>query len=904
MKIVLRIVFILALLLGVLKAGSGFYEDWLWFTDLGYANLFWTPLISKLVIQIINGTILFIVLSVTLLSSRHAIATFYNEKVRKRIRLVEDMETQSLYLNHKQVTALLLILSAIVSFIISFIVGFTGWLDVLSFFNSSSFNIADPAFNQDLSFYVFKLPFLATIFNAFYPPLVLLTIATGFFYFITRVFKINSFQLWKKDSVTINPTARKHLAILLTVIFALKAFGYYINIFSLVYSQEGHVVGAGYTDIHATLPALKILIVICLLCAVISVLAILFKDTRLLSIPVPTVILLSIILYGIIPSAFQSFIVVPNELEKESPYIAKEIQMTRYAYNLDKIEERDYAGNSVVTSDSLGKEAETLANIRINDTRPMMQVYTQEQGIRLYYKYNDIDVDRYNINGQNRQVMLSVREISTSDLDSKAQTFVNTRFKYTHGYGLTASFANAVTSKGLPAFAVQNIPPQTSFNELSLEEPRIYYGELTKDWVVVNTQVKEFDYPQGNENAENNYNGQTGLKFTPFNKLMLSLSQTTARFYLAQEVTSQSRILLHRNIVERVNKLMPFIKYDNDPYVVIDEGRIKWVIDGYTKANTIPYSTSTSDQNLNYIRNSVKVVVDAYDGTVDFYSIDQEDPVLTTYKKIFPGVFKDISEMPVSLKSHLRYPETFFKIQCQMLNNFHMTNPTVFYNKEDAWNQAKEVRNTQTQNVDPYYVIMKLPNENKAEFVLMQPFTPASSETNIRNNMISWLAARSDGDNYGKLVLYKLPKTVQIDGPFQVESRIDQDPEISKQLSLWNQKGSSVIRGNLLALPFAGNFLFVEPVYLQSNTSGSIPEMKRIVAVLGEKIVMEETLEKAIQGVLGENTPITVQPEKTPNAENPPTNQDINTIKEQIDQIRAILNDLEKQLDTANKPSS
>jgi uncharacterized membrane protein (UPF0182 family) len=387
----------------------------------------------------------------------------------------------------------------------------------------------------------------------------------------------------------------------------------------------------------------------------------------------------------------------------------------------------------VVTPDSLNKEAETLANIRINDTRPMLQVYTQEQGIRLYYKYNDIDIDRYNINGQNRQVMLAIREISTSDLDAKAQTFVNTRFKYTHGYGLTASFANEVTSKGLPAFAVQNIPPQTSFKELNLDEPRIYYGELTKDWVVVNTQVKEFDYPQGNENAENSYDGQTGIKFTPFNKLMLSLSQTTARFYLAQEVTSQSRILLHRNIVERVNKLMPFIKYDTDPYAVVDNGRVKWIIDGYTTAKTIPYSTSTSDQNLNYIRNSVKVVVDAYDGTVDFYSIDQEDPVLTTYKKIFPGVFKDISEMPASLKAHLRYPETIFKIQCQMLNNFHMTNSTVFYNKEDAWNLAKELYNTQTQNVDPYYVIMKLPKETKAEFVLMQPFTPASSETNVRN---------------------------------------------------------------------------------------------------------------------------------------------------------------------------
>ncbi|ADY56085.1 UPF0182 protein [Syntrophobotulus glycolicus DSM 8271] len=902
MKVVLRIFILLALFLGILKAASGFYEDWLWFSDLGYADLFWTPVLSKAVIQIINGTILFILLSITLLSSRHAILTYYNENLRKRLRLVEDMGTPSFYLNSKQITVFLLVLAAIISFIISFIVGFTGWLDVLAFINSSDFYLTDPIFGKDFSFFVFRLPFLVTIYNAFFPPLVLLTIATASFYFLTKVFRIHSFKFWKRNSVSVNPTARKHMAILLTVLFTLKAFGYYISIYSLVYSQEGHVIGAGYTDIHVTVPVLKILIGICLLCSLLSVLAYFLKDARFLSVPVPLVVVLSLVLYGILPSAFQSFLVVPNELEKEAPYLANEIQMTRYGYGLDKIEERDYAGNAEVTADGLKGEAETLANIRINDTRPLLKAYTQEQGIRLYYKYNDIDVDRYKINGQNRQIMLSLREISTADLDEKAQTFVNTRFKYTHGFGLTASFANEVTSKGLPAFAVQNIPPQTDFTPLSLEEPRIYYGELTNNWVVVNTLVKEFDYPQGSENAENNYAGRTGITFTPFNKLMLSLSQTTARFYLAQEITSQSRILLHRNIVERVNKLMPFIKYDGDPYAVIDNGRIKWFIDGYTTARTIPYSTSSSDQNINYIRNSVKVIVDAYDGTVDFYSVDQEDPVLATYKKIFPGVFKDLADMPSSLKAHLRYPETMFKMQCQMLNHFHMTNPRVFYNKEDAWDLAKEVSNTQTESVDPYYVIMKLPDESKAEFILMQPFTPASSETNVRNNMISWLAARSDGDYYGKLVLYKLPKTIQIDGPFQVESRIDQDPEISKQLALWNQKGSSVIRGNLLALPFAGNFLFIEPVYLQSNTSGSIPEMKRIVAVLGDKVVMEETLDKAIQGVLGETEPVTtVEPKNESVPETTSPSQDLDTIKQQLDQIRTILDQLEKQLDTANQ---
>ncbi|WP_368292470.1 UPF0182 family protein [Dehalobacter sp. TBBPA1] len=904
----LKVLVLLIIIIAVLSALSGFYEDWLWFTDLGYATLFWTPFFSKVLIQAINGTMLFLVIFATLMSGRHAFTTFYNERFRKRIRLVEEVNLPPA-VSPRRVTISLLVLSAVISIIVSFIVGFTGWLDFLSFVNASSFHYSDPLFNQDLGFFVFKLPFFETIYNAFFSPILILTLFTALFYIMTGVVRFHSIRIWKKDAVVISPTARRHLGVLLTILFALKGFGYYISAYEIVYSHRGHVVGAGYSDIYASLPVFKILVVVSLVCFLFSLIAFFRKDSRLLTLPVSFLIVFSFFTSGIFPTMLQSLVVVPNELQKEAPYIASEIQMTRYAYGLDKIKEQDYTGVETVTAQDLKNELGTLNNIRLNDPRPMQQIYTQKQGIRQYYKFNDIDVDRYKIGDTYRQVMLSAREISLQDLDPKALTFVNTRFKYTHGFGLTASFANAVTTKGLPAFAVSNVPPQTDYTELKITEPRIYFGELTNDWVVANTKSKEFDYPLGNENAESSYTGKTGIPFTAFNKLMLSLHQMTPRFYLAGEVTSESKLLLYRNVLERAKKLAPFLTYDNDPYTIIDNGKIKWIIDAYTTTNSIPYSSKYSTQDFNYIRNSVKVVVDAYDGTVDFYAVDKEDPILQTYQRIFPGVFKSISEMPYSIKSHLRYPETMFKIQCDMLNTFHMTNTKVFYNKEDAWNVAKEIYGSSEQNVEPYYVIMKLPGETNEEFVLMQPFTPASSTTNSRNNLVAWLAARMDGENYGKLVLYKMPKNMEIDGPFQVESRIDQDPVISQQFALWNQKGSSVLRGNLLVLPIGGNFLFVEPIYLQSTTNGSIPELKRVVIIYEDKIAMTETLEEGLKEIFGRYIPSLDTLQETPvdNAGNPDqtnatdtTKTELQSVLDQIKQIREMLDALENQLTTIN----
>jgi uncharacterized membrane protein (UPF0182 family) len=912
-KLLLRIFLILIVVLAALFFLSGFYTDWLWFSDLGYASLFTVPLISRIIVQAVNGLILFAIISVTFLSVKHAASAFISEKLEpwlQQFAFFAHLPQKSLK-STRRLTLFLLIAALVLSLAFSTVIGLTGWLDILSFFNASDFNYNDPIFDMDLSFFVFRLPFLQTIFNAFFSPLLLLCLLTLLFYFMTGFVSFHHLDFRKKNACQIDASAQKHLGILFGLLYALLCFGAFLKMYSLFYDQQGNVSGAGYTQIHFMLPAIRVFLVLALVSAVLSLLSIKLRDARPL-IFAPTILAIFYLLFmTLLPQAVQSFVVIPNELQMETPYIANEIQMTRYAYGLDRIEERDYTGTALITLDDLEAERPILDNVRLNDPRPMLQIYGQKQGIRQYYKFNDIDLDRYTVDGDYRQMMLSVRELSLGDLDTT--TFVNTRLKYTHGFGVAASFANEVTTQGLPSFSISNIPPQSVSPDLALTEPRIYFGELTNDWVVAGSKYKEFDYPMENENAENTYTGTTGIPFTFFNKLMLSFQQATPRFFLSGDVTSESKMLLHRNIMERVIKLMPFLNFDPDAYAVIDEGRIKWIIDGYTTAATVPYATRYPNSTFNYIRNSVKVVIDAYDGTVDFYVVDPEDPLILTYEKIFPGVFQPLTAMSNSMRAHLRYPESMFRIQTEMLNTFHMTNPIVFYNKEDKWEVAKEMYLSQPIPVDPYYVIMKLPGETEAEFVLIQPFTPASSESNARNNMIAWLAARMDGDNFGKIILYTLPKNIETYGPLQIESRVDQDPIISQQLTLWNQQGSEVIRGNLLALPIAGNFLYVEPVYLQSTSSGSIPEMRRVIVAYRDVIVMTETVDQALAEIFGTGETEPVDPAEAGGlpGEEPPVEQpsvppsdpgdgsstpDPEEIRRTITEIRTLLDELEGQL--------
>jgi len=896
----------LILLLIGLASATSLYEDWLWYKDLGYPQLFLTPLLTKLAVQAVNGVFLFIAIVATLLMLRNSLVTLINERFQKQIRVIKehDMAPVAETLDSRIVTVALFLISVLISYGISFVSGSVGWMDYLSYRNASSFNVADPIFGKDLSFYFFSLPFFQILYKSFYIPLLFLSIISALIYLLTGMISVRSLAVWRSGSLVVQRSARRHLAVLGIVLFLLKAFAFLLDLYTLVYSQHGHVFGAGFTDLFATAPAIKILLVLCIAGSAFAVFSLFFKDIRLLTVPLTALFLVSIVGYGLFPAAVQSLIVVPNELSKELPYIAHEINFTKYGFGLDKIKEVEYPGTMPLDPDSLAKNRGTINNIRLNDPRPMSMTYAQKQGIRLYYKFNDIDVDRYQLNGNFRQVMLAARELSSEDIDPKAKTFVNLRFKYTHGYGVAASLANAVTSEGLPTYIIKDVPPVSSYPELAISEPRIYFGELTKDWVITNTTIKEFDYPMGSNNSENTYQGRTGIKLTPLNKLVLSINHATIRFYLANEITAESKILLHRNILERARKLAPFFEYDPDPYLVISGGKLYWIMDAYTTSEYMPYSNPLKDSNINYIRNSVKVIVDAYNGSVDFYMADNTDPLAQTYSKIFPGLLKEMNQMPADLRTHLRYAEGMFKIQVNVLKNFHMVNPSVFYNKEDAWDTATELHAAKPQAVDPYYTVMRLPGETKEEYILMIPFTPASSATNKRNNMVAWLGARMDSDKYGELILYKLPKNIEVDGPFQIESRINQDTEISKQLSLWDQKGSSVIRGNLLTLPIDGNFLYIEPIYLQSD-KGGIPEMKRVVAVYQDKIVMAENLDLALEGIFGKGAmpkpPQQPKPAQQPAPgapTQPPAGQaeQVQKLVEQLDQIKKLLESMENQI--------
>ncbi|NMA69767.1 MAG: UPF0182 family protein [Desulfitobacterium sp.] len=834
------------LLLGLAIYGiSTLYMDWLWYSDLGYEILFWKPFISKIIMQLVNGSILFIFIAAFLFSIRHAILNFVNERLRKRLRLVHDLDRPLYQLSQRNISIYIVLFSALASFAISLITGFSGWLEVLNFFNPTSFGIVDPIFQKDLSFYVFQLPLFQTLFNTFFGPMILLTILIAVVYFFTGFIRIHSLCFWRKNAIEINSSALRHLSLLVAFLFLLRSLGYYLETYQLLYSQKGLVLGAGYGDIHGALPFLKLLSILCLGGFLGAILSFLKKNVRLLTIPLLLIFLSSTVFLYIWPALLQSLIVIPNELELETPYLENQIHFTRFAYGLDKVHVEDYPGDTPLAAELLIEEQETLAKIPIQDPSPLLQVYGQRQSLGQYYKFEDIYLDRYEINGKKHLINLTPRELNVNALESSAKTFVNTRFKYTHGFGVVASFAHLPTSDGLPPFIMKDVPITSNYEEFQLLQPRIYFGKLTNDWVIVNTDLREFDYPMGSKSVGYSYNGKTGISLTPFNRLMLTIQQGTPRLYLAKEIHSQSRILLYRNILERVEKLVPFLQYD-EPYVVLDQGRLKWIIDGYTTSGTLPYSNMYPNRDFNYIRNSVKVVVDAYDGTVDYFAIDSGDPILSTYERIFPGVFKPLEEMSVHLQAHLRYPKSLFTMQSKILKTFHMTDPGVFYNKEDSWEIAQKVLNNEAQNLEPFYTLMRLPGQEEPEFVLLIPFTPSSSGANPPSNMRAWLVGRMDGDHYGELNLYILPKNTQVKSPWQIELRIDQDSTISDQLAIWEERGSRVIRGNLRILPLAGNFLFIEPIYLQSLKDGSIPELRKILVAYENKIVMTNTLEEAL----------------------------------------------------------
>ncbi len=824
----------------LLGATAGLLSDLLWFRELGQADVFWRLLrarvLARLSLVVLYAAVLFVNL-------RLAAGSFGS--IRRRIANLEIHEAvKPLHLNVGAVLAALAL-----AFL--FTTGVAGqWPRFLLWLHPTPFGAADPLFGRDVAFYVFALPLYRYLQTNLLLLLVLNVALVGAVYLTSGALEVT------KQWVRIKDRPRTHLAALATVFFLLLAWGWRLDMLNLVHSPRGVAHGASWTDVHAQIPGYWALIGLALAAAAASAWQSRRRSLRPLGFAAGGLFAATLLFKVLLPGVVQRFLVEPDEIAKESPYIERNIRFTRRAFGLDAIERRPFPVAQELTGDALATSRGVVESIRLWDRRPLLQTYAQLQEIRLYYGFADVDVDRYPIGGQGRQVMLSVREMETGDLAPTAQTWQNVHLVYTHGYGLVLSPVDEVSAEGLPNFFVRDIPPavapRVADAGLELERPEVYFGERTETYALVNTGVREFDYPQGDANVYTSYAGAGGVPLdAAWKKLLFAWRFGTPKFLLADALGPASRLMYYRTIQDRVRRLAPFLLYDANPYPVLSDGRIVWIQDAYTATAGYPYAEPFGFQGraVNYLRNSVKVAIDAYDGRVTFYVFDERDPLLASWRAAFPTLFHPASEMPAGLRAHVRYPEGLFSLQTQALRAYHMTDARVFYNKEDYWNLPREVYQESAEVMAPYYVLLTLPGEHRPQFMLVLPFTPLG-----KDNMIALLAAKSDGVDYGRLVLYEFPKDALIFGPMQVEARIDQDARISQEITLWSQKGSTVIRGNLLVIPLEGAILYVEPLYLQAEQS-QLPELKQVIGAYGSRILMTESLRETLAGLLGEGPP-------------------------------------------------
>ncbi len=822
---------------------KGLYAEWFWFDNLGYGSVYGTILKTKILL-FFSAAVIFCILFLgnLMLATRLAPKSRPNIWPWVIVRQMQRVSKWSIILG----TALLSLIFGLVAQ--------GNWEVVLRFFNGQAFGITDPVFNKEISFYVFSLPFLDLLRGWILGALIVTLIGAVGVYFLSYTVQRSKFDRARP--------VLAHIGGLVVAILGLFAWSYWLGIWELVFSRRGVVFGASYADMHAKLPAQWILLAVVIICIGLLLVSILRRNFRWVVYGIGGWIVVAIVVGGIFPAVVQRFQVQPSELARETPYIEYNIEFTREAFALNRIEEQSFPAEEAPTIEDIVQNEATISNIRLWDSRPLKDTYNQLQSIRLYYDFNDVDVDRYIIDGEYRQVMLSARELSAEKLAVEAQTWVNRKLQFTHGYGLVLSPVNEVTADELPVLLVKDIPPTGDFN---IERPEIYFGEKTNDYVIVKTKTEEFDYPMGDENVYVYYQGDAGVSLGSFiRRLIYAWEFSDLNILISGELTSESRILYYRNIQERVHRLAPFLRLDSDPYLVVLDGRLFWIQDAYTVSDRYPYSEPIGG-GLNYIRNSVKAVIDAYNGSVTFYVTDPEDALIRTYQSIFPELFVSAEQMPESLRVHLRYPEDMFNIQASVYQSYHMRDARVFYNKEDLWTVPNELYFGAERPMEPYYIIMRLPDEEKEEFLLMLPFTPVN-----KNNTIGWLAARSDGENYGKLLVYLFPKERLVYGPSQIENRIGQDIVITEQLALWSRGGSRVIRGNLLLIPLGESILYVEPIFLQAETGG-LPQMKRVIVVAGDQIAMEPTLAESLAAIFGtETAPIeVVEPPTLPEPEEP-----------------------------------
>ncbi len=886
--ILMSIILVLVLFLTMIQ----FITDFMWFKEMGYTDVFFKQLVTQLTVGVPTFIIVTALVQVYL---THLKKTYFAQ-----IASSEDTNLKGL----KKTT---LILSIIFGALATFMAVSQLWFEILKFANSTSFDLADPLFKLDISFYIFRLEFLKQLNEILIGVIIGFVALTVVYYIILMT--VRTPDMFKEEAPQYEGTgdagaddgerytagsnpfgggqqggsnandpfskfaeafggkkaqqrpvrpkkqfddnnfkqllkiASGKISVLGFIFFIMLAINFFLRQFDLLHAHTGAVYGAGFTDVNVTLWMLRILCVLSVLSAILFVVRMKQKKyKKLLSVPVLMIVV------GLVGSGaaylIQNFVVSPDEINKESEYLARNIEYTQYAYQLDDVDVKPFAADNTLTYKDINENTETINNIRVNDFDPAQQFYNQTQSIRQYYTFNDVDVDRYMINGKYTQTFLTAREIDESKRGN--DSWLNTHLKYTHGYGIALSRVDKVTASGQPDVLIGNIPPESQVDEIQIERPEIYFGELSNDYIIVGTNEKEFDYPDGDSNKYTTYEGDAGIKLNFFNRVLFSIREGSLKMFTSSNIDSNSRIIINRNVMDRVRTIMPYLSYEDDPYMVTVDGKLYWMVDAYTLSSYYPYSEPYGEGSVNYIRNSVKVVVDAYNGDVDFYIVDDKDPIAETFAKIYPTLFKSFDQMPEGLKAHIRYPNNLFQIQASVYGKYHMEDVNVFYQKEDVWDIASEIYGMEKQQMKPNYYIAKLPGEDKAEFFNSLPFTPKSKQ-----NMTALMVARNDGDNYGQLVLYQFPKSRTIYGPEQIEAQIDQNTEISKEFSLWNSSGTKYRRGNMFIIPINTSILYLEPVYLEAQNS-SIPEVKRIIMAYDDEIAYEETLAECLVSLFGD----------------------------------------------------
>ena len=874
------IILIAVLIIGLFVSLIGFISDFLWFREMGYLSVFFKQIVTQLKV----GIPTFVVISVLVYLYLNRLKKGYFSKI------ASSEET-----NLKKLGKTTVVLSILFGIFATIMAVMQLWFEILKFANSTSFDLNDPLFGFDISFYIFKLDFLTQLNDILIGIIIGFVLLTIIYYIILMtvrtpdVFKeqvppeaefagdrderysgsSNPFENGNKRTNNPNdffgkfseaftgkkPQAKPvkpkkqfddnnfrqlmeiasgKLAMLGFIFFIMLGISFFLQQFDLLQAHTGAVYGAGFTDVNITLWKLRALCVLSVLAAVMFVVQMKRKQyKKILTVPVVMIVV------GLVGTGagmlVQNFIVSPDELSKEAPYLERNIEYTQYAYELDDVSTKAFAADNTLTAADIAENSETISNIRINDFDPAKQFYNQTQSIRQYYTFNDVDNDRYMIDGKYTQTYLATREIDETKI---SDSWLNRHLKYTHGYGVTISRVDKVTSSGQPDVLVGNIPPESSVEDIQITRPEIYFGELSNEYIIVGTDEAEFDYPSGESNEYTHYDGTAGIELNLFNRIVFAAREGSVKLLVSSNINSDSKIIINRNVMERIKTIMPDLTYEADPYMVTVDGKLYWMVDAYTTSSNYPYS-QPFQEDINYIRNSIKVVVDAYNGDVNFYVVDESDPIAQTYAKIYPKLFRSYDEMPEGLKAHIRYPNTLLQIQANIYARYHMEDISVFYLNEDQWD-------IEQAQMTPTYYIAKLPGEEKAEFFNSIPFTPKS-----KKNMTALMVARNDGDNYGELVLYQFPKSKTIYGPEQVEAQIDQNTEISKEFSLWNSSGTKYRRGNMFIIPINTSILYVEPVYLEA-TNSSIPEVKRIIVAYGDRIAYEQTLAECLVSLFGD----------------------------------------------------